>query len=410
MTQPPDRRVEEDRAREDAFDLLEGAAIVWRRRSLVLTLAFALGTITLVYSLLQPNVYEAAATIVAPGDESAVPGRDLLIAVLKSRTMAEDVVERFHLKERFNAARPADAVQTLQSQTDVSLTKEGVIVVKVETTDPQLSADVANYHVSALHGMVERFGATAAARQRAFVEARLRSTEEDLSHAEEALLRFEELNRAVALREQAGGTAEGATPVKSAFIAVQSEMEALRSWAIESSLAPVPVDSRGTATPFVPDRNEVCDDTGALAGLGLNLARLTRDVKVQEAVYTLLRQQLEQAKIAEAREAPRIQTLDRAVPAGRKRGPRVAVNVLLAAVAGGAVAVFLALLLESSRRRAEVRAHRAKAVIDLELDADGVHARPPERIPRDAQSHVEEVPVQPIGRPGKKARRPVERG
>ena len=38
--------------------------------------------------------------------------------------------------------------------------------------------------------------------------------------------------------------------------------------------------------------------------VGLELARLTRDVKVQETLVSLLTQQLEQAKIAEAKDMP----------------------------------------------------------------------------------------------------------
>lgn len=45
--------------------------------------------------------------------------------------------------------------------------------------------------------------------------------------------------------------------------------------------------------------------------------RLTRDVKVQETRVTLLTRQVEQARLAEARDMPVVQVLDRAVPAER---------------------------------------------------------------------------------------------
>jgi uncharacterized protein involved in exopolysaccharide biosynthesis len=55
--------------------------------------------------------------------------------------------------------------------------------------------------------------------------------------------------------------------------------------------------------------------------LGMELVRLTREVKVQEAIFTALTQQYEQAKIAEARDTPVVQVLDRAIPAERKSRP-----------------------------------------------------------------------------------------
>jgi hypothetical protein len=75
--------------------------------------------------------------------------------------------------------------------------------------------------------------------------------------------------------------------------------------------------------------------------LGLELARLTRDVKVQETVFTLLTQQLEEAKIAEARDMPHVQVIDPAYPAERKSRPKIRANM---AVAGGASLFFGVLL------------------------------------------------------------------
>ena len=53
--------------------------------------------------------------------------------------------------------------------------------------------------------------------------------------------------------------------------------------------------------------------------VGLELARQTRALKVQETLVTLLAQQLEQAKINEAKDMPNVQVLDRAVPATNSR-------------------------------------------------------------------------------------------
>jgi len=84
--------------------------------------------------------------------------------------------------------------------------------------------------------------------------------------------------------------------------------------------------------------------------LGTELARLVRDVKVQETVYTLLTQQYEQAKIAEARDTPVVQVLDKAVPAERKSRPRPFLNTAIAGTLSLFVAIFLAFFLEYLER------------------------------------------------------------
>jgi uncharacterized protein involved in exopolysaccharide biosynthesis len=80
--------------------------------------------------------------------------------------------------------------------------------------------------------------------------------------------------------------------------------------------------------------------------VGLELARLTREVKIQETLVTLLGQQMEQARIAEAKDLPVVQILDRGVPAERHIRPRIGLNVMLAGAISFLVGVVLVLSFE----------------------------------------------------------------
>ena len=84
--------------------------------------------------------------------------------------------------------------------------------------------------------------------------------------------------------------------------------------------------------------------------LGLKLARLTRDVKVQEAVFTLLTQQYEESKIAEAEDTPNVQVLDKAYPAERKSKPRILLSLAMAAFSSLFFGIFLALGMEYTNK------------------------------------------------------------
>ena len=88
--------------------------------------------------------------------------------------------------------------------------------------------------------------------------------------------------------------------------------------------------------------------------VGLKLARLARDLKVQDTVYMLLTQQYEQIKIAEAKDTPVVQVLDRAVPAIRKSKPKIKLNMALAGAVSLFLGVFLAFLLEYIQRQRAV--------------------------------------------------------
>jgi len=72
-----------------------------------------------------------------------------------------------------------------------------------------------------------------------------------------------------------------------------------------------------------------------LPALGLQYAELYRRVKTDEAVYTLLTQQYEMAKIEEAREVPTIKVLDRADVPERKDSPNRSLIVILSVLTAG---------------------------------------------------------------------------
>jgi len=84
--------------------------------------------------------------------------------------------------------------------------------------------------------------------------------------------------------------------------------------------------------------------------IGLELVRLTREVKVGETVVSLLTQQLEQAKINEAKDLPVVQILDRAVPAERYSWPKLRLNVAIATAVSLMLSVFFAFFVDYIRQ------------------------------------------------------------
>ena len=104
-----------------------------------------------------------------------------------------------------------------------------------------------------------------------------------------------------------------------------------------------------------PEKNQVLDvPFSEVPKLGLELARLTRDLKIQEAIFELLSSQYEQAKIQEAKNTPTIQVLDRAVPPEKRSRPKRAMMVILAGIASlfvGIVFAFGLEYLQATRKR-----------------------------------------------------------
>jgi len=86
---------------------------------------------------------------------------------------------------------------------------------------------------------------------------------------------------------------------------------------------------------------------------GMDNLRLLRDVKYYETIFELLAKQYEIAKIDEARDASIVQVLDPAVGPERKSKPRPGLIVLLSAIVGVFIAIFVVFF-----REALQKAHR----------------------------------------------------
>ena len=278
----------------------------------------------LIFSILSPKIFESKATIITPKEGGAsgllsaigvasltqqiagisIPSltsnRDIFVSILKSRTIAQNLVEQFKLKDYYKDSDLESAIKSLQSVTKVSVSKEGVIEIKVEDRNPKMAADIANAYTTQIDRLMTGFGTGKAGNQRRFISEQLVKVQKELKAAEENLRQFQESNRAVLLGDMA--------------------------------------NSMRLPTAQVPK-------------VGIDMVRLMRDLRVQEAVYILLTQQLEQAKIGEAQDTPLVQVLDQAVPAIYKSKPKTVLNMALAGSVSLFLGIFLAFFLEYIQRQ-----------------------------------------------------------
>ncbi len=358
---------------------LDYATVLWRYRWLIGALC-VLGVATMfVLTIRTPRTYESAASLLVKemggtggagafppagllqqvpllGLPSLTPNRDMVLSVLKSRRLAQAVVERFELKERYGVSLEG-AIDVLQGVTSLSISREGVVSVKVEDTDRELAAHMANFYAEEVDRLVSQFSTSEAGRQRAFIADQLAKAKGSLETAEETVRRFQERNRAIVLQEQTRGAIDAAARLKGEVMAAEVQLQVMRNFATEANpdmvavrrrieemkrqLAQMQYGDDGAPQPRGRDRRDIYVPVARVPEIGLELARLTRDVKVQETLVTLLTQQFEQLRLTEARDLPIVQVLDRAVPAERHSKPRFRTNL----ARGGATGLLLGILL-----------------------------------------------------------------
>src|SRR5262249_38081120 len=126
--------------------------------------------------------------------------------------------------------------------------------------------------------------------------------------------------------------------------------------------------------------------------------RLQREAQVQNKLFALLAQQLEQAKIDEARdETTAFQLIDRAIPSERKFGPKRTLIVLLATVASLFVGVVLVLFREHADMTIRTR-EQVERQVGLPLLV-AIPAMEPPRRRRQRQQARLSVAISPVLQP-----------
>lgn len=364
--------------------------IVFKWRRLLLLNSIAAAVITLAVMLFFPNWYTASTSIMPPEQDSGglglaasllpsglssllgssgmtLPGMatpsDLYAAILKSRIVSKAVIEKNDLMTVFKEHIDERAYLELQVRTGIIVEPEGIISLSYSDTDPERAAAVANSFVEELNRVNKENIVSKARAMREFVEVRLAETIRDLTDAEEAYKNFQQIHFAVSLDDQVKAMIGAIAELRGQLVVSEIELGVMKKslsptnmryleqeYKIEQIKDQLAKLERGDSSQSSL-LNHPLKETPELA---LDLVRLTRNLKIQETIFELLKQQYEQAKIQELKDTPTIQVLDKAeVPRIKSRPKRV-----FTAVTGGLACFGLTLLfvmgLEFYRREKSV--------------------------------------------------------
>ena len=348
--------------------------VKWRR--LIVSNFVVICVIALILSFILPKWYKAETMLFPPSEQPAaafglasvlgdipfteigLPGvsspTEIFIGILQSRTVAEAIVKKWELQQVYRKKRLGSAIETLWDHSEFEITDEGLIHIAVEEKNAELAAAIANAYVEELDRINQLADISQAKSTRIFVAQRLEETVENLSKAEEELRRFQEEHQTISLPEQVAAVIESAVELRTNQVALEVEKGVLSSILSGSHprllLIQKEIDEiqkqldeimLGDKEQVSAKREDFSIPLAEVPSLGLQLARLTREVKIQEAIFELLTQQYEQAKIQEAKDTPTVQVLDRAVPPERRSRPVRRKLVLF----GGILSLFFSILM-----------------------------------------------------------------
>lgn len=272
------------------------------------------------------------AGVVAGGSVSSLKNpAEQWVGLLKSRTVADALLDRFGLVKAYETEYRFQARDALAAHTRITAGKDGLILVEVDDRSPESAAKIANAYVEELQKMSKTLAVTEAAQRRVFFERQLTETKNNLIRAEIAL-KQSGLGTGV-LKTNPAAAVSILAQLQAQVTALEVSVAVMRSSMTESNseLQSRLAELRSLRTQLA--KAQQADPTSG-TGDGADYISRYREFKYQETLFELLARQYEMARSDEARDGALIQVVDAAQPPEWKSKPRRLVVGGLAASLG----------------------------------------------------------------------------
>jgi len=278
----------------------------------------------------------------------------LYMEMLKSRSASLYVVRKHNLVKFYDSRNEIEAARKLSEKLIIDINKEGIIKLSVNTSTSlfpmftsegdsikKLSAMLSNSFVEALDLINREKLSSKAKRARVYIEAQLQQTKLLLDSAENSLMLFQKKNKTVSLPEQVKAAIDAAADLKTDIVKTEIELGLLQPNLREDSKTLLTLRSKLQELRNQYNKMEMGNQDYLVAfkdvpEIGRELAKLVREVKIQNEVYMLLQQQYFKERIQENRDLPTIEVLDEAIPPLKASSPRLIFSTVM-----GGVFIFL---------------------------------------------------------------------
>jgi capsule polysaccharide export protein KpsE/RkpR len=288
------------------------------------------------------------------GDLGAIGGQllglktsgDLFVGVLHSRTVQDDLINKFNLRKVYDVTRYEDARRVLEASTDATIDrKSAILTIRVTDGDRNRAAAMGHEYVDALNRIVTTLNTSSAHKERVFLEDRLAEVQQDLETSEKDFSKFASQNTAIDVKEQSRAMIGAAAELEGQLIATETQLEGLRQIYTPNNVRIRSLQARideyrhqlqklgGKSSPggeagsapsgaeSTVDNPDLYPSIRQLPILGVTWADLYRRTRIEETIFETLTKQYELAKVEEARETPSVKVLDPADIPERKSSP-----------------------------------------------------------------------------------------
>lgn len=338
--------------------LIENITQIWKKRKFIIWNTFGFAVISIVISLVLPKWYAAQATIISSGGStsnflsmlSGIPmggfGLSALnedisnyIAILETRAVRENVVKKFDLISRYNSKDVEFAMDALSQNVELRVSEEGSLKITVLDKDPVVARDIANELILQLDEVNRRLSSEKGHFNREFLEERLMQNHNDLKIAENELKHFQQTYGLIDVPSQVTAAIETYAQIYAKKVEADIQYEIAKyTYSSNDPKVLQLLKMKNELNQLLDKMVTHGDDKKVLLAfqdlpdLGLEYARLYREVDLQSKIMEFLLPQYEQARMEETKDIPSLQVIDKPYVALNKAKPQRSLIVIASTV------------------------------------------------------------------------------
>ena len=369
---------------DEAF-LLDLLIVLAEQKRMILWVTAVFAIVAIFISFILPKRYTATLTLMPPEQNSsmgtalvsqlrnlgvmaALAGgglglknpNDMFVAMFKSRTVEEAMIQHFGLMQEYHKRYLSDARKTFERRATVDgRGKDGLIHISVEDSDPGRAAELANGYVDQFRILSQHLAITEASQRRLFFERELEQAKDNLAKAEEALKQTEQTTGMIHLDSQTRALIGSAASLRARITAREVQIRGMQTYATGENAGLVQAQRelegmRAQLAKMGGSEENTSGDLlvpkGRVPAAGLAYVRNLRDVQYNETIFEILARQFEIAKLDEAKQGALIQVVDPAGIPDKRSFPKRGLIVAGATIAGFIIGLLFALCQAGLRR------------------------------------------------------------
>jgi tyrosine-protein kinase Etk/Wzc len=327
---------------------------LWEKKLTIIAISIVAGAVAFTFVSFLPNQFTATAKILPPqpGNSSAstilnqlgglasvasgsIPSlrnpSDLYASLLKSRTVADRLIDRFELRSYFNEDSRSVTQAKLAEVTKINAGRDGLITISVELKSPSLAASVTNAYVEELIALTGTLALTEAAQRRQFFERQLALVKSQLGEAEKQARTALNTSGLVVVESQGRALVEISARLRAQVTSKEIQLSAMQSYAAPENpeLQLVKQELTALRTQLAKLEGTQRPFTTHVASIKQNdSVGLLRELRYFETLHEILSKQTEIARLDEARDYSAVQTIDTAIEPDKKSRPKRMLIVL----------------------------------------------------------------------------------